>query len=213
MSVRRLLVVAAGVALWAGAAWLGVHGAGTLWRRLSPGAAGPNRARAGATVPKGRWTTAEREAIERAARPGYRPALPSDGASSPERDDLASLYGRYDPYFVRGDLDNDGRPDFVQAFVREKDDSLLFDVAVFFGQEGGGYSAPVFVERAVALDAGDLTIDRTLVIVTPDLATEESLRYRFDPETRKFVDVDPAADGHGDDEPEETPDRRLRVRV
>lgn len=210
MSARRLFVVAAGVALWAGAAWLGVKGAGTLWQRLSPQAAGPSRERA--PVPKGRWTAAEREAIERASRPGYRPALPSDGQSTPERDDLAALYGRYDPYFVRGDLDDDGRPDFVQAFVREKDDSVLFDVFVFFGQEGGGYSAPVLVEQGVALDAGDLTVDRTLVIVTPDLAAEESYRYRFDPATRKFVDVDAGA-GTPDDEPEETPDRRLRVRV
>jgi hypothetical protein len=211
MSRRRLVVLTAGVAFWCVAAWLGVRGAGFLWRKLSSGHLVSSRG--SAALPGGKWSASEREAIERAVRPGYRPAVAADAASTPERDDLLALYGRYDPFFVRGDLDDDGRPDFVQAFVREREGEVLFDVAVFFGLEGGGYSAPVFVERGVALNSGDLTIDRTLVIVTPDLADDEAYRYRFDPETRKFVDVDAGAGSSDDDAPEQAPDQRLRIRV
>ena len=213
MSGKRLLVLAAGAALWFAAAWLGVRGAGVLWRRFTASGGASSAGRPGSGIAAGRWTAEERAAIERTVRPGYRPALPSDAASTPERDDLAALYGRYDPFFVRGDVDDDGRPDFVQAFVREREGAVLYDVAVFFGLEGGGYSAPVFVEQGVALGEGDLTIDRTLVVVTPNLAGDETYRYRFDPDTRKFVDVDAGAGREGDDAPDETPDQRLRVRV
>jgi hypothetical protein len=213
MTGKRLAVVAAGVALLTVGAWFGVRSAGLLWKRFSRSEVEASRPRTGLPAPGSRWTVQEREAIERAVRAGYRPARPEDAGATPERDDLAVLYGKYDPFFVRGDLNGDGRPDFVQVFVREREGSVLFDVAVFFGLEGGGFSAPVLVDGGVALAAGDVAIDRTLVIVTPDLALDESYRYRFDPESRKFVDVDAASGAADDDAPEETPDQRLRIRV
>ena len=214
MTRQRLLVLAVGVALWCVAAWLGVRVVGSLWKRLARSDAGAPRGQAGATVPGWWWTVSEREAVERVTRKEYRPALPSDAESTPERDDLVALYGKYDPFFVRGDLNDDGLPDFVQAFVRERDGSVLFDVVVFFGLEGGGFSPPVFVERGVALGNGDVAIDRTLVIVTPDLASDECYRYRFDAESKKFVDVDEASSSAGDDDsPEQAPDQRPRIRV
>ena len=49
------------------------------------------------------------------------------------RRDLADLYVDYHPYFVRGDLDGDGRLDFAQAFVEKGPGRAWFHVAVFFG--------------------------------------------------------------------------------
>ena len=214
MTRQRLLVLAAGVAFWCVAVWLGVRVVGSLGKRLARHDAGAPGVQAGAIVPRGRWSVSEREAVERITHKGYRAALSSDAGSTPERDDIEALYGKYDPFFVRGDLNGDGLPDFVQAFVRERDGSVLFDVVVFFGLEGGGFSPPVFVERGVALGNGDVAIDRTLVIVTPDLTSDESYRYRFDPESKKFVDVDEASGSAGDDDsPEQAPDQRPRIRV
>ena len=57
-----------------------------------------------------------------------------------------------------------------------------------------------------------MAVDRDLVIVTPDLASDESYRYRLEPDLKKFVDVDAGSPG-ADDAPDESPDRRLRARV
>ena len=214
MTRKRILVLAAGLVLWTAAAWLGLRGARLLWSRVAGGEPVAGSPAIGPAVPGWRWTPAERQAVERATRPGYRAALPADAAATPEREDLATLYGRYDPYLVRGDLNDDGRPDFVQVFVREREGAVLFDVVVFFGLEGGGFSAPMIVERAVALGNGDVAIDRDLVIVTPDLASDETYRYRLDQDLKKFVDVDAGSGSSLDDDaPDESPDQRPRARV
>jgi len=214
MSRRRLVVLAAGVAFWCVAAWLGVRGAGFLWRKLSSGHAVPSRG-GGAALPGGRWSASEREAIERAVRPGYRPAVTADAASTPERDDLLALYGRYDPFFVRGDLDDDGRLDFVQAFVEKGRSPLWFHVAVFFGKPDGTFEKPVWVEKAVSLADGDVTVERSLVVITPDLAGDASRRWRWEPTERVFVDPDkePRPAVTDDDAPDETPEQKPRARI
>src|SRR5262249_4752649 len=76
---------------------------------------------------------------------------PPDGG-----DDMNSLYGVYHPYFVRGDVNDDGFLDFVLAFVRRDSDrdSPWFSIVVFSGRGGGGFSPGVFLERDVSLAAG-----------------------------------------------------------
>ncbi len=211
---RIILIVTLGLAACAGAGWLGVRaGFAFLDRLTSPEWRGRAGGAHGASpVSASGWSPAEREAIERATPKGSRPAGADDAEPSQERDDLVALYGAYTPYFVRGDLNGDGRLDFVQAYVRQRDGQPVFDVAVFLGGEGG-YAPPIFVERGIELAAGDLAIDRTILIVTPDLATDESYRLRFDPETRKFIDVDATNSDPTDDSPEPAPDRRPRTRV
>jgi len=218
MSARKALavvvVVIAGLGI-ASAAWFLSRGSASFLRRSSvgapalPGTTGREPARAG-TPP---WTAEEAAAIRQATRAGYRPASGADSSPSPERKDMVVLYGSYQPYFVRGDLNGDGRLDFAQAFVREKEGKLLFDVLVFFGGDGGRFSAPVPVETGSLLSAGDLAIDRTILIVTPDLSVDESVRYRFDSETGKFVGVDTEPADLDDDGPDPTPDDRPRARV
>ena len=52
-----------------------------------------------------------------AGGPALRVAEDDDATPSDDRSDLVDLYGTYHPFFVRGDLDGDGRLDFAQAFV------------------------------------------------------------------------------------------------
>ena len=119
---------------------------------------------------------------------------------------MRTLYGDYQPYFVRGDFDGDGRLDFAQAFIRRDGPEPLFDVAVFFGT-ASGFSPPVWVERGLALSTGDLSADRSVLIVTEDVEQEVSRRGRWEASTRRFVDVDATTDG--DDEEWTEPDARL----
>jgi len=121
--------------------------------------------------------------------PALRVATDDDSTPSPERDDLGGLYAVYRPFFVRGDLNGDGRLDFAQAFV-EKASGSWFHVAVFFGRAGGGFEKPVWVERAMSLGAGDISIERTLLTVVPDLALDEARRWRWDAGEGRFVDAD-----------------------
>jgi hypothetical protein len=155
---------------------------------------------------------AERAAIAGMVRKGMRPASIDDSELLGDQEELELLYGTYDPYFVRGDLNGDGIGDFVQAFVRESSGGALFDVYAFFGVEGGGFRAPVLVARGLTLGQGDLSIDRSLVLVTPDLRADGTIRLRFDPESQMFFDVDAARDP--DDDPVESePRQRIRLRA
>ena len=86
-------------------------------------------------------------------------------------------------------------------------------MAVFFGRDGGGFDPPVWVERAVSLANGDLSIERTLLVVTPDLAVDEARRWRFDRASRTFIDADkPAPLNSGSDDGVD-PDEAPRVRI
>jgi len=89
-------------------------------------------------------------------------------------------------------------------------------VAVFFGAGDGTFQPPVFAERAISLGAGDLTIERSLLIITPDLGLDPTRRWRWEPAEKRFVDADEAArrsDPADDDVPDETPDQKPRARV
>ena len=86
-----------------------------------------------------------------------------------------------DPYFVRGDFDARRaarlRPGASSAATGR---SRLFDVAVFFGAPEG-FSPPVWVDRGLLLSGGDLSVDRSVLVVTEDVEQEVSRRWRWDP--------------------------------
>ncbi len=118
--------------------------------------------------------------------------------------DVRRLYGVYHPFFVRGDLNDDGILDFVLAFVRRDSSrgSSWFSVVVFTGRAdtaGQAFQPGAFLERDITLARGDLSIDRDAVLITPDLADESVRRYRWDPLRRSYVFV------RDDEEEEETP--------
>ncbi len=167
-------------------------------------------------------TSVERLAVEHAletfAKDGLavRAAEDGDAAESDERRDLEEVYGGYHPFFVRGDLDGDGRLDFAQAFVGKGSGGPWFHVAVFFGAGDGTFQTPIWVERAISLGAGDLTIERSLLIITPDLGLDPTRRWRWEPAEKRFVDADEPTvrnDPADEDVPEETPDQKPRARV
>jgi hypothetical protein len=167
-------------------------------------------------------TKAERLAVEEALetfkKEGLlvRAAEGADAAESDEHRDLEEVYGGYHPFFVRGDLDGDGRLDFAQAFVEKGAGGPWFHVAVFFGAGDGTFQRPIWVERAISLNAGDLTIERSLLIVTPDLGLDTTRRWRWEPAEKHFVDADEASrqnDPAEDDLPDETPEQKPRARV
>jgi hypothetical protein len=109
-----------------------------------------------------------------------------------ESDDVGKLYAVYHPYFLRGDVNDDGILDFVLAFVkRDSDrDSPWFSVVAFAGRERSGFGPGIFIERDVSLTDGDLSIDRDSIVITPDLDEEENARrYRWDPIKRSYVFV------------------------
>lgn len=113
-----------------------------------------------------------------------------------EGEDFRKLYGVYHPYFLRGDVNDDGILDFVLAFVRRDSDrdSPWFSIAVFTGTDRSAFSPGKFLERDVSLADGDLSVDRDSIMITPDLEEEDSTRrYRWDPIQRShvFVRVDP----------------------
>lgn len=148
-------------------------------------------------------TPHEEEAVAGALQSGLRAALDDDADESEAREELRSLYGDYRPYFVRGDFDGDGHLDFAQAFVRRDGPQPLFDVAVFFGTSPEGFSGPVWVQRGLLLSGGDLSVDRSVLVVTEDVEAEVSSRWRWDPSAGRFIDVDA---GTGDSEPWTDPD-------
>jgi len=161
------------------------------WERARPTGAAPSRERdpSGRTAAESRAVASALAAASAIGGPALRVAEDDDAAPSDERSDLADLYGTYHPYFVRGDLDGDGRIDFAQAFV-ETGSRGWFHVAVFFGKADGGFEPPTWVERSVSLAAGDLSLERTILTIVPDLALDQARRYRWDPAESRFVDAD-----------------------
>jgi hypothetical protein len=134
------------------------------------------------------------------SHPELRMSTDADRASprDPERD-MGRLYGVYHPYFVRGDVNDDGILDFVLTFVpRQARSPRRFSVVVFAGRdraEGGPeFETGVFVERDAALSRGDIAVDRDAVLVTPDVAEDNVRRYRWNPAERSFLLVDDSDD-------------------
>lgn len=150
---------------------------------------------------------AEKAAVDEFLRQHVDLRLATDADRQHTRDgdsDIRRLYGVYHPFFVRGDLNDDGILDFVLAFVRRDSsrDSPWFSVVVFTGRAdsaGPSFHSGVFIERDVTLARGDLSIDRDAVLITPDLGDEAVRRYRWDPLRRSYVFV------RDDDEEDETP--------
>jgi len=111
--------------------------------------------------------------------------------------DVKRFYGIYHPYFLRGDVNDDGILDFVLAFVRRDSDrdSPWFSVVVFAGRDGMGFAPGAFLEREVSLADGDVSVDRDSIVITPDLDDEENTRrYRWDPIKHAYVFVHDASD-------------------
>ncbi|HSS44384.1 MAG TPA: hypothetical protein VLO07_03500, partial [Thermoanaerobaculia bacterium] len=136
------------------------------------------------------FTPAERAAVDDFIRhnPSLRVATDRDHVSSSEQEtDFRNLYGVYHPYFVRGDLNDDGVLDFVLGFVRRDSSAGMpwFSLVVFTGGErsagGPPFDPGTFLERDISLARGDLSIDRDAIVVTPDLEDESARRYRWDP--------------------------------
>lgn len=211
--IRHALVVA-GIALLAAALAL------VVTRRAPPSPPKPGPVDAHPPL----WTHAEKRAIDEAVRAAssaaakvaLRPALDGDATDSDEHRDLQATYGGYHPFFARGDLDGDGLLDFVQGFVERGRTGVWFHVAAFFGRADGSFGSPVWVERSVSLADGDLALERSLVIVTPDLAADSTRRWRWEPSERAFVDPDaePRPAGKADDDaPDETPEQKPRSRI
>jgi hypothetical protein len=217
--MRRLLVavMAAATLVWVVAASSGARALTHILRNLeaSPVDTGvAEKFRPELSLPR----ITEEEAIRKGIPRGYRPATFLDAEPTPDREDLSNLYLDYQPYFVRGDVNADGVIDFATAYVIERDGGLLFDVAVFLGRDGGGFGEPRFVERGTSLSFGDLSIDRSIVVITPDLGAETSRRYRYLSKRDMFEDVDsrPAESPNPEppyDGPEESPDHRSRARA
>jgi hypothetical protein len=176
---------------------LAVAGRGGPLPASRPGAVSP-----GASDASGR-TAGEDEVVASLAASGLRAATDEDATDSESRDEFRSLYVEYHPFFVRGDFDSDGRLDFAQAFVRRDGPEPLFDVAVFFGTVSG-FSPPVWVERGLQLSTGDLSADRSVLVVTEDVEQDVSRRWRWDRSAARFVDVDGTEGG----EPWTDPDGR-----
>jgi hypothetical protein len=187
-------------------------------RRTGPGtstepARPPGRTDAARPAPRAEagypFTRAERSAVDDFLRrnPTLRVATDEDRHSAADSDaELRGLYGVYHPYFVRGDLDDDGVLDFVLGFVRKDSGKSApwFSVVVFTGRTGGdgggSFSPGTFLERDVSIARGDLAVDRDAVVITPDLADDTVRRYRWDLVTRSFLfvrdsDSDPETPG------------------
>lgn len=179
----------------------------------APAASSPQAAERSARVPAAHlepgaypFQPAEKVAVEAflGQHTDLRLATDADRQRTRDADDIRHLYGVYHPFFVRGDLNDDGILDFVLAFVRRDSDrgSPWFSVVVFIGRSDSSspaFQSGVFIERDVTLARGDLSIDRDAVLITPDLADEAVRRYRWDPLRRSHVFV------RDDAEEDETP--------
>jgi hypothetical protein len=170
------------------------NGGVEVTREGPPGAADPpavsGKAGAGESLPAG-FTAAESRAVRSfiAAHPTWRLAGDSDSRPSDDAGDVSQLYGVYHPYFVRGDIDDDGNLDFVVAFVdrEKKSASPWFSVAAFCGDGRGGFRPPQLIESEISLESGDVSIDRDSIVITPDLSEDDaSRRYRWNPRQKRF---------------------------
>ena len=150
------------------------------------------------------FSPAEKAAVDEFLRLHAELRLAADADRQGSRDShVRRLYGVYHPYFVRGDLNDDGVLDFVLAFVRRdrSRDTPWFSVVVFTGRASSGtaaFSVGTFIERDISLARGDLSIDRDAVLITPDLDDEAVRRYRWDPLRGAYMFV------RDDDEEEDT---------
>ncbi len=195
------------------AAALACHRASVSSSVPAPPASAPQTAERSARAPAARvepgaypFQPAEKAVVEGflAQHTDLRLATDADRQRTRDADDVRRLYGVYHPFFVRGDLNDDGVLDFVLAFVRRDSDreSPWFSVVVFIGRSnsaGPAFQPGAFIERDVTLARGDLSIDRDAVLITPDLADEAVRRYRWDPLRRSYVFV------RDDAEEDETP--------
>ncbi len=175
------------------------------YRRVSSVAAAPQAGRSVAreAAARSEWsgypfTSAEKGAVDDFLRgnPHLRVAMDADRVSSSDApSDFKNLYGVYHPYFVRGDLNDDGILDFVLAFVRRDSSAATpwFSIVVFTGRERSAgraeFGPGIFLERDISLARGDLSIDRDAILITPDLADEAVRRYRWDPIRRSYIFV------------------------
>jgi hypothetical protein len=157
-------------------------------------------------VPAGVLTTAEKAAVAEfvQSHPDLRPATDGDRQIPRDGDgDVHHLYGVYHPYFVRGDVNDDGILDFVIAFVHRQPGrgTPWFSVVVFTGRGGDqGFNPGTFLERDISLARGDLSIDRDAILITPDLSDDGAVRrYRWDPVRGSYVFV------RDDDDDSESP--------
>lgn len=143
------------------------------------------------------FTPSEKAAVAEFLRhhPNLRVATDAEKSPQADQSDLRNLYGIYHPYFVRGDLNDDGILDFVLAFVRRDGErgTPWFSVVVFTGRErpdgGGEFNAGTFLERDISLTRGDVSIDRDAILITPDLAEDAVRRYRWDPIRNSYIYV------------------------
>jgi hypothetical protein len=165
--------------------------------------------RTGSIPPDYGLRPAERQVVESFLRRHPELRLPTDDdrrVSASGEGDIRHLYGVYHPYFVRGDLNDDGILDFVMGFVRRDSAASIpwFTVVVFAGKDSGAsgpsFGPETFLERDITLAAGDISIDRDAIVITPDLDDETTRRYRWDPARRSYVFV------RDDDSEAEPPD-------
>ena len=162
-------------------------------REAPPALANPPTAAGGPPVLAASFTPAEDRALRvfLLAHPSWRIASDADAHPPEDADDVSRLYGVYHPYFVRGDIDDDGALDFVIAFVdREKaPGSLWFSVAAFCADGHGGFRSQM-IESEISLERGDVSIDRDSIVITPDLSEDDSSRrYRWNLHQHRFVFV------------------------
>jgi hypothetical protein len=173
---------------------VGIAGCGR--RTVAPRVASSDRAARPPALPEVSgysFRPEEKKVVEEFLRSNRDLRVATDADRRPsDSEDVELLYGVYHPYFLRGDLNDDGVLDFVLAFVRRDSDrdSPWFSVVVFAGKGDAGFGPGTFVERDVSLADGDLSIDRDSIVITPDLDEEENARrYRWDPIRRSYVFV------------------------
>ncbi len=143
---------------------------------------------------------AEKSAIEAFLKAHTDLRLSTDADARVPDEGLIRLYGVYHPFFLRGDVNDDGLLDIVTAFVRRDSPAGTpwFSVVVFAGRAGGGFETGTFLERDISLADGDISVDRDSVVITPDTSDDPNRRYRWDALHKQFAFVN-------DDESPETP--------
>jgi hypothetical protein len=151
----------------------------------------------------------EKAAVEAFLKANPRLRLSTDADARAPDAALIRLYGIYHPYFVRGDVNDDGLLDLVVGFVRRDSPAsgVWFSVVVFAGRDGGGFAPGIFLERDISLADGDLSVDRDSIVITPDTSDDPTRRYRWDAVRRQFKFV-----SEEDETPDTPPVSRTRFR-